>query len=344
MVEESVRAKRETLLVALLLVVGSLAILYPFLDAIVLAVATSYLLGFTHQKLSKHVKSDLLSNTIIISSLIGFVSLGLYFFIDNIYEIIGSLNTFAISLEDRTVSILESLNLPEYVITEVSGFFQFASNYASDELLGIIFSLPSFLINLAIFLVTAIYLYKDRGRISRGLYSILEDLPDTEERIMRSLMESVDSIFKGVFITQIVVALILGVVAGIGFYLIGLLTTPIPLVPLWAFFIAVAAILPLVAAFMFYAPLGAYYILSAQPLKGSLIILFGVVFLQVMPEVVLRPWVGAKSLNEHPLIVFTGFLAGPLVLGVKGVILGPLMLILTKEFILDYADLFSSEE
>lgn len=341
---EALRTKRETLFVAIILVLISTFIIYPFLDAIILAVATSYLLAFSHQKLSAHVQSDMLSTTIIISGLLTFVSLSFYFFFDNIYNIIGRLNSFVISLEDRTVGILQSLNMPEYVISEVTSFFQVSSNFASDQLLGILFSLPSFLINLAIFLVTAIFLYRDRRKIYNGIENVLNDLPNTEEHIIRSIIESIDSIFRGVFMTQVIVAGILGVVASAGLYLIGFITSPIPLIPLWGFLIALAAILPLVAAFMFYAPLGAFYIVEAQPLKGSLIILFGIIFLQIMPEVFLRPWVGARRLEEHPLIIFTGFLAGPLVMGIKGIILGPLMLILTKEFILNYADLVSSSE
>lgn len=344
MSEESLRVKRETLLVAMLLVLASVAVLFPFLDAIILAIATSYFLGFAHQKLSKYVRSDLIANTIIISGLLGLVSGSLYFFVENVYSIVQRFNEFVISLEDTTVSILESLNVPEYIISQTSTFFQQASNFASDQLLGIIFSLPSFLINLAIFLVASIFIYKDRARIYQGLESILIDLPETEEKIIRSLVESTDSIFRGVFMTQVIVAGILGILTAAGFYLIGLITSPIPLIPLWAALVAAAAILPLVAAFMFYAPLGTYYFLTAQPIKGSLIITFGVIFLQIMPEVVLRPWVGSRRLNEHPLIVFTGFLAGPLVLGIKGIILGPLILILTKEFILNYADLVSSQE
>lgn len=344
MPNESLRAKRETLFVAILLVLVSTFIIYPFLDAIILAVATSYLLAFAHQKLSAHVESDLLSNTIIISGLLTFVSLSLYFFVENIYDIIGSLNSFVISLEDSTVGVLQSLDMPQYVISEVSSFFQVSSNYASDHLLNILFSLPSFLIDLTIFLVTAIFLYRDRMKIYNSIQSILDDLPETEQQITRSIIQSIDDIFRGVFMTQVIVAGILGVVASAGFYLIGLLTSPIPLIPLWGFLIALAAILPLVAAFMFYAPLGAFYIIQSQPLKGSLIILFGILFLQIMPEVFLRPWVGARRLEEHPLIIFIGFLAGPLVMGVKGIVLGPLMLILTKEFILNYADLVSSQE
>lgn len=344
MSEGTLRAKRETLLVALLLVLGSLLIIYPFLDAIILAITVSYLLAFAHTKLSHHIKSDLLSTTIITSSLLAFISIGFYFFIENIYTILGRFNMFVISIEDQIVSVMESLDLPEYFIIGVSEFFQQTSNYTSDFLIGILASMPSFLIQLAIFSVTSIYLYKDRSRIYTHIQSVVGDLPETERKIIRSLIESADEIFRGVFMTQVIVAAIMGLAAGLGFYIIGLITSPIPLIPLWAVLIAIFAILPIIAAFMVYAPIAGYYLASAEPFKGSLILIYGIFVLQILPEVLFRPWVGSKRLDEHPLIIFTGFIAGPLALGLKGIIIGPLMLILTKEFILNYADLVSESD
>jgi predicted PurR-regulated permease PerM len=173
---------------------------------------------------------------------------------------------------------------------------------------------------------------------------MLQGLPETEEKIIRSLMQSIDSIFRGVFVTQVVVALAMAIATAIGFYIISQLTTPMPLIPLWSFLIALAALLPLIAGFMIYGPVGLYYLALAQePVKGSLILVYGIIFLQILPEIFLRPYIGSKSLNEHPLIIFIGFLAGPLVLGIKGLILGPLVLILTKEFLFNYTDLVSGE-
>lgn len=81
--------------------------------------------------------------------------------------------------------------------------------------------------------------------------------------------------------------------------------------------------------------------LNGEPLQGGLILFFGFTVLQIMPEIFLRPYIGSRQMDEHPLIIFTGFLAGPLTLGLKGIILGPLILILTKEFITDYSRLVS---
>jgi predicted PurR-regulated permease PerM len=343
MTDGEVRAKRETLGVVALLFLASLFIVYPFFDAIILAVAVSYILAFAHKKLDPHIGNEFLSSIIIISSVFATLSLGIYFFVDNFFNILAQFNIFTGSLQDQIITTLEPLDLPEQFLDSIREYLEGFSNSLSNYLIDTFVSLPAVLIDVGIFFVTTVFLYRDRSKIAEKKEDILANLPDTEEKITRSLIESIDEIFRGVFMTQVVVALIIAAISAAGFYLIGVITTPVQLLPLWVLLIFLASLLPLVANFMFYMPLGLYYLsLGAEPLKGILIIIYGILFLQIMPEIVLRPYVGSKSLDEHPLIIFLGFLAGPLVLGVKGLILGPLILILTKEFLFNYADLVSS--
>jgi predicted PurR-regulated permease PerM len=342
--EGELRARRETLLVAVLLFLGSLLIIYPFLDAIIIAVAVSYMLSFAHTQINNKLENEMLSSIIVISSVLGLVIIGLYFFINNAYYIQDQFQIFAISLEDRVIDALETLEVPQTFQDNVRTYFSSFSTTASQWVIDLFFALPGILIDLGIFLVTAIFLYRDRSKLQAEIEGLLKGLPETEEKIIRSLFQSIDSIFRGVFVTQIIVAVAMAVATAIGFYIIAQITTPMPLIPLWSFLIALAALLPLIAGFMIYGPVGLYYLTLAQePIKGGLILVYGIIFLQILPEIFLRPYVGSKSLDEHPLIIFIGFLAGPLVLGLKGLILGPLILILTKEFLFNYTDLVSSE-
>jgi len=342
---EELRAKRETLLVVALLVVGSMLIVFPFLDAILIGAAVSYVLASVHKKLDPYIQNEFLSSAIIISSVFGFVLISLYFFINNFFEILAQLNLFTGSLVDKTIQALEPFNLPETFIENIRQYLNNFSDSISDVLISLFASLPSVIIDLGIFLVTSTYLYKDRKRIAEHMNKITDSLPETEKRIIENLIESVEDIFQGVFLTQAIVSVILGGLMGLGLYTISALTSPIPLIPLWIVLIAVASLLPLVANFMIYVPLGGYFILTGTgPLKGTLVIAFGFIFLQIMPEIFLRPYIGSKRLDEHPLIVFLGFLAGPLVLGFKGLILGPVLLILTKEFAISYSELVSDVE
>lgn len=343
MSDESTRFKREILGVALLLSLASVYILYPFLDAIILAVATSYLLRFAHRKLDRQLQNEFLSSVIVISAVLGSLSLGVYFFINNFSFILGSVDALTGSLRLGIENTVEFFQLSENFSNALKDLVDTMSERFRSWLFDTFAGIPSLLIDLGIFMFASIFLYKDGVKIKSKIDEVVESLPENEKRIVKSLMRSLDSIFRGIFVTQFLVALLVGVITAIGFYLISLATSPMPLIPLWAFLIGVAALLPLVAAFMFYGPVGIYYMITGEPLKGSLIVVYGILVLNIVPEVLIRPYIGSKQMDEHPLIIFIGFLAGPLALGIKGLILGPTLLILTKEFVLNYADLVSFE-
>lgn len=335
---KSLRAQRETILVTLFLVLGSLFIMYPFLDAIVLAVAVSYLLRFAHERLDARLDNEFLSSTIVISSVIIAVGASLYFFINNFFEILAGINEFTGTVQTGIIAAVEFLNLSPQFQANLETFINQISDQISNGLVNTFTGIPLLLIDVSIFLVTALFVYKDRNKLEKQLKSILVNIPRPERDIVMSLLKSIDNIFKGVFMTQFIVAFILAVVTAAGFYLIALITTPIPFIPLWAILIGLAALIPLFAGFMVYGPIGIYYFMIGEPLKATLILLFGTIVINLIAEVVLRPYVGSKQMDEHPLVIFLGFLTGPLVLGIKGVIIGPLLLILTKEFALNYAD------
>lgn len=344
MSKRSLRSQRETVFVTLLLVLGSLFILYPFLDAIVLAIAISYLLRFGHERIDARLDNEFLSSAIVITAVVTAVTASLYFFINNFFEILAGVNEFTGTLQASLLAAVDFLNLSAQFQANLETFINQISDRVTNNLVNTFTSIPLLLIDVSIFLVTALFVYKDRNKLDTQIKSIISNIPSPEKDIIKSLISSIDDIFKGVFMTQFIVAFILGIVTAAGLYLIAFITTPIPFIPLWAILIGLAALIPLFAGFMVYGPIGLYYFMVGEPFKATLIILFGTVVINLMADIVLRPYVGSKQMDEHPLVIFLGFLTGPLVLGVKGIILGPLLLILTKEFALNYTDDSSSEQ
>lgn len=334
---DELRSQREMVLVTLLLMLGSLVIIYPFLDAIVIAVVVSYMLRAAHIQLNNHIDNELISSTIIISSVIVGLTLFMYLFINNFFVILTQFNAFTGTLREGILNVVDFLNLSQEFQRNVESFINTISDRATSELISTFTSVPSLLIDVAIFLVTSLFLYKDREKLESQFRGLLRSIPDPERTIIKSLIHSIDNIFRGVFMTQFIVALILTIVTAIGFYAIEQMTSNIMFIPLWSILIGIAALVPLFAAFMVYGPIGAYYIMVGAPLKGSLILVFGTVVINILTEIFLRPYIGSRQMDEHPLVIFLGFLTGPLVLGAKGIILGPLLLILTKEFALNYA-------
>lgn len=335
------RFRKEVLGVALVLCAASLFILYPFLDALLFAVVTSYLLRYLHNILESRIENELISTGLIISGLVGLAATTVYLFVANFTEILMTLDSLQGSMNAFALNVVNTIGLSDEFSQQTVQFIGTFSDFLRGELVNVFTSLPIVLAHVAVFTVSSIYLYRDGERIESKLKEMIAGLPEEEREIANSIKESVEYVFKGVFVTEFLVAFSIAMVAWIGFYIIGQLTTPMPLAPIWAALMFFAALLPMVATLMVYGPVGLYYLMIGSPVKGTLILGFGAVFLHMLPALFLRPYIGSWRMKEHPLIIFLGFLVGPLALGIKGLILGPLILILTKEFILNSSRLFS---
>lgn len=333
------RSKKFGLLSLLLLV--SLYILFPFLDAIIIGIAAAYLLRVAHTILNSRINNDPLSTALITGGVVGAILSGFYFFLNNFILIISTLNQITGTIRESVIEFVEIFQLSPGFEQNVIGMVDTVSSYLTDWLITSFTSIPSVLIDVGIFLFTAIYLYRDGGKIKSQIDNTIESLPEAEGRLLNTLIEEIDSIFRGVFVTQFAVAFIIFLITAIGFYSISYVASPISFIPFWSLLIATAALLPIIAGFMVYAPLAAFYIVAGQPVTGSLIMIYGVLVINVLPEIFFRPYIGSKRLDEHPLLVFIGFIAGPLTLGVKGIVIGPIILILTKRFLLNYSELAS---
>lgn len=341
MERSTLNRENETLLVFILLSLLSLYILFPFLDAIILGATVAALLRYYHGTINRRIDNHVLSSLIVLGGILGFILSTVYFMVNNVVEIVSTLNQLAGTAREGITNLSALFGLSPGLEQSILEAVDTLSTELTNWLIGTFTGAPSLLINLGIFLFTAVYLYRDGGRIMSQIKDTINSLPETESQIAENVLEETDKIFKGVFITQVVVAIIVGFISAVGFYIISFVADPISFIGVWSILIAIAALLPLFAAFMIYMPLGVYHMAIGEPLTGSLIVIFGIIVINILTEVFLRPYVGSKRLNEHPLLIFIGFIAGPLTLGAKGIVIGPIVLILAKRFFFNYSELVS---
>ncbi len=65
-------------------------------------------------------------------------------------------------------------------------------------------------------------------------------------------------------------------------------------------------------------------------------IVFGIIFLTLIPDLYIRPKLVARGSEIHPLLFIIGFFGGELIFGLKGVIIGPLILGLAQGIVTLY--------
>jgi predicted PurR-regulated permease PerM len=174
-------------------------------------------------------------------------------------------------------------------------------------------------IQLAICLFTLFYFFRDRKRILTAARSYLPlSAPEFDD-----LTERIGTMIHATIYGTFVVACIQGALGGVMFWVLGL---PAPL--LWSVAMTIAAIIPVLGAFVVWAPATLYLLAQGEIWKAIVLALFGTIIISLADNL-LYPILVGKELRMHTLLVFLAILGGIAVFGMSGIVLGPAALAVT---------------
>ena len=174
-------------------------------------------------------------------------------------------------------------------------------------------------IQLAICLFTLFYFFRDRKRILTAARSYLPlSAPEFDDISAR-----IGTMIQATIYGTVVVACVQGVLGGVMFWILGL---PAPL--LWGVAMTVAAIIPVLGAFVVWAPAALYLLAEGEIWKAIVLGVFGLIIISLADNL-LYPILVGKELRIHTLLVFLAILGGIAVFGMSGIVLGPVALAVT---------------
>jgi predicted PurR-regulated permease PerM len=123
-----------------------------------------------------------------------------------------------------------------------------------------------------------------------------------------------------------------GVLATLGFWI-----TAVPKPFLFGAATVVASLVPAVGAALVWLPAGIVLILIGHPVRGALEIVWGTVLVGLVADYVIRPRLVGGSGNLPTLVTFAALVGGVEVLGLKGLIVGPVVMSLAIAVLRLYA-------
>src|SRR3972149_9476393 len=186
---------------------------------------------------------------------------------------------------------------------------------------GSIFSSFSFFIfNIAIFIIMLYYLFK-YGVVLKRLAVKLSPLPNQKDsKIIERFEHAINSIMKG----SIIIALIQGIIAGLGFTIFGL-----PQPALWGSLAAISALIPSVGTSLVLVPAIIYLgVFGALPNALGLLV-WGALAVGLVDNF-LAPRLLSQGSKIHPFLIFLSVLGGLIFFGPIGFLIGPLSLSLLQ--------------
>jgi len=225
--------------------------------------------------------------------------------------------------------------------TEISPFFDLDQVNLKQTILDVANDLKGFIINQTVSILGAIssillsifllffsmyYFFKDGSRIVDKI-GYLSPLPSVYEL---ELFKRLNIIIKAIVFGVLMASVAQGVVGGVGFMIAGISGAVF-----WGTVIAFASLVPVVGTAFVWVPASVILAISGQYWAAIFLFAWGAFVVGSVDNLV-RPYLiqgaGSKA-KTYPLLTFFVILGGVFTLGFKGIIVGPILLMILLTFL-----------
>lgn len=225
----------------------------------------------------------------------------------------GFLTRVSVNLDDYAQRVLD------WVVGHAGPFFQGVAQFA-----------------LAVFLwfLSVYYFLKEGHRIKNLLvkFSPLSDRYDME--IVNRVVTSVKSVVGG----SLIIAILQGILAGIGFAIFG-----VPTPAIWGLIAVFAALVPTIGTALITLPAVAFLILTGHMGAAIGLLIWGILIVGGVDNII-RPKLLERGVKVHPLTILLSVLGGLAFFGPVGFLTGPVIVSLLSEFLTIYQHLVLRNE
>ena len=221
----------------------------------------------------------------------------------NISNIINSILPISSEISDNIVNSIEnsfSSLLAKYVNT-VGNF---------------VLNIPNLILQLLIIFLVLFYSLRD----GEYAFKYLKSLSPLKKETQNKFFQHFKDITRSVLIGQVVVGIIQGVIAGVGYFIFG-----VPNALLLTLLTMLIGIIPIIGPWLVWIPIDIYLFTIGRTMAGLGLFIYGL-FLINWIDTIIRPMIVSRKTQINPAIVLIGMIGGLYVFGILGLIIGPLIL------------------
>jgi len=263
--------------------------------------------------------------------------------ISSTFLIIGGITTFELFLMSaRLVASFSgnlrdllnwSLNLPipEDIKAFILNIREEATTRIADYISGMAFSIPLYLIQLIVFFLAFYYGLAYSHHIERGIRELLpEKNRDLGEEILLSVNRTLSALVRAWLLLNVVK----GILMTLGYIIFGVSDFYTAIIA--GFLTFAFSFVPLFEGWMIWLAAAIYFALNGMYLHAIGISIYGAFLVSPMPDYTIRPMLVARDTKLDETLVFIGMIGGTWAMGLKGIIIGPIvlnvLLVLIKEW------------
>ncbi|EFM09357.1 protein of unknown function UPF0118 [Paenibacillus curdlanolyticus YK9] len=290
------------------------AVLAPFFIAMIISYVLNPVVSLLHVRKMPRTVAVLLIYTVFCGSLTVVLMNAVPMFMEQLQE----LNRHAPELTVRAQNLVENLNnnslMPESIRSGINNSLYKMEKKLSESVFDFVNNIGA-MVNVVFILFIipflAFYILKDFEVFER---TVITYVPKSHRQQTVRLLKDIDAALGSYIRGQFIVCLIVGVLAYLGYWIIGM---PYPL--LLAAVVAITNVIPYLGPFIGAAPA----LLMAATISVKMMILVVVVntLCQILESNVVSPQVVGRTLHMHPLSIILALLVGGELAGIVGMIL-----------------------
>jgi predicted PurR-regulated permease PerM len=291
----------------------------PYLNVIVLSFILWIIFHPLFNKLLKIVKNESSASFITVVLIFCLIFIPLFFiglqFFNEIKSYLNDLNNnknFNIYFNGtdylKNLFVLFNIDIQEVV----SQIFQYFYNIS----LKVFSKTFNFITTIIFSLFILYYLFRDISSFKDYILKIMPLEKSTTEKLIDNIYINSKSIIFGF----LVVALVQGFLAGIGFYFFD-----IPNAIFWGMITVLAALIPVLGTAITIVPASVYLILNNNLFYAVGLLIWGF-FIVGTVDNFLRPYLIGKKSGINPVLIFLSVLGGLSLFGIIGFFIGPLII------------------
>ncbi len=297
----------------------SALLIKPFLQFVLLAILLSYVLYPVQKRLAPRIGPRISALTLLVTTTVAIlVPITLLLVVA-----LRQASTIFRAILRGDPQFLELLRLVErytgFPITEQSIRELIPANSTSQVLqnaMSIFGGISDALIGLTVLAFLLYYLLVDGEMLVRWIRRSTP-LPTT---IQDELYGEMNQVMWGVLVGNVLVAVVQGVLTGIGLTIAG-----VPGVVFWTVVTTLLSLLPLIGASIVWLPASLYLFLVNRPVAAGFLFVYGTVVVSLSDNY-LRPVVSGREARLNPGLLVVGIFGGVYAFGFMGLFFGPIVL------------------
>jgi len=222
---------------------------------------------------------------------------------------------FVTPLKTIFPSFFQSEEFSNEIGLAIHSFVTKTTNSLMNSLSNLILNFPTLFLKLLVVFFTFFFVLRDKEEMIEYIKSLLPFSKEVEKRLFKSSKDLTLSILYG----QVLLGMIQGITAGIGFFIFG-----VPNALLLTILAAIAGIFPIIGTTIIWIPVALYMIIAGNTVSALGVVMFGLISSVI--EAFFKPIFISRRAKMNSSLILFGMVGGILFFGLLGIILGPLIL------------------